>query len=287
MVATIQYIEQTIATYREATEANWRTPGRVGNVVKLDEELADEVLVTADLHGHRRNFNAIRQLSALDRHPRRHLVMQEVCHGGPLYASNGGDMSHTMLEDVARLKTIYPARLHYILSNHELAEATDYPILKAKRMLNLLFRLGMQEAYGAAAEKVRQAYVEFIKSCPLAVQAGNVFISHTLPERLDAQPWDRTVLERELEGVDYLERGDVFRMVWGRDFRPENAAAFAKIVGAEVLIHGHEPCEGGHQEPNDRQIILDCASEQACCLTIPVGQKLTHAELVKRIQPLR
>src|SRR5580704_18225003 len=99
MVAEISYIEQVIKTFDAAAAANWRTPGREGNIVTLTDELADEVMITADLHGHRRNFNLIKRTADLDNHPRRHLILQEVCHGGPTYPTNGGCMSHGMLED--------------------------------------------------------------------------------------------------------------------------------------------------------------------------------------------
>jgi len=256
-------------------------------VIVLTPELADDVMITADLHGNRRNFNAIKRIADLEHHPRRHLILQEVCHGGPTYPTNNGDMSHGMLEDVAKLKATYPERVHFLLSNHELAELTDYPILKAKRMLNLMFRLGLQEMYGAATEKVREAYTDFIRSCPLAVRLpGGVFICHSLPEQVELRGFDPSVLKRPLEGLDLKEHGDVFRMVWGRDYRPENAQAFAKKVGASILIHGHEPCPAGYNVPNDVQIILDCCGEKATYLLVPLARSFTHAELVAQIQKL-
>lgn len=287
MVATFDYIEGVIANFRRAAEANQQTPTREGNVVLLTPEAGDDVMITADLHGHRRNFNSIRKIADLERHPRRHLILHEVCHGGPTYPSNGGCMSHGMLEDVARLKAAYPERVHFLLSNHELAELTDYPIIKAKKMLNLMFRLGLQEMYGAATEKVREAYNEFIRTCPLAVRLpGGVFVCHSLPERSDGRTFDRTIFDRPLEAPDLLEHGDVFDLVWGRDYRLENARAFAKLVAAKVLIHGHEPCPEGYQAPNEMQIILDCCAEPACYLLVPLSEELSHAQLVARIQRL-
>ncbi|MBN2127847.1 MAG: hypothetical protein JW741_00040, partial [Sedimentisphaerales bacterium] len=73
MVASIQFIERVIRTYTEAAEANLATPGRTFGVVTLSEELADEVMVTGDLHGNRKNFNLIRRQADLASHPRRHL----------------------------------------------------------------------------------------------------------------------------------------------------------------------------------------------------------------------
>ncbi len=287
MPATPEYIQQVIDQFRNAAQANQSTPTLEGNVVVLTPDVAEEVMITADLHGHRRNFNSIKKISALDEHPKRHLILQEVCHGGPLYPNSGGCMSHAMLEDVARLKVQYPDRVHFLLSNHELAELTEYPIIKAKRMLNLLFRMGMQEMYGAAISSVRQASLEFIESCPMAVRLpGGVFICHSAPEQVDLRGFDKTVFERPIDRLDMQETGDVFAMVWGRDYRQENASAFAKLVNAKVLIHGHEPCPEGFAVPNDIQIILDCCDEPACYVILPVGPELTQAQIVSRIEKL-
>jgi hypothetical protein len=287
MVATLDFIDGIIRTFAKATEANLNTPARKGNVVHLDAEAGDDVMVTADLHGHRKNFNAIRRIADLANQPRRHLVLQEVCHGGPTYPTNGGCMSHCMLEDVARLKVSFPDRVHFLLSNHEAAEVTDYPILKSKKMLNLLFRMGLQEVYGPAGEKVRQAAVAFIRSCPIAIQMpGEIWITHSAPERCQLEGFDRGILERPLDYDDYQENTDLFRMIWGRDHRPENAKAFADALGAKVLLHGHEPCPEGFAVPNPTQIILDSCHDKGRYVIVPLDRGLTQAEIVKRIQPL-
>ncbi len=287
MVASIEYIERVIATFSEATEANRNTPGREGNVVAITPEMADDVMITGDLHGHRRNFNLIKRTAALEANPRRHLVLQEVCHGGPTYPQNGGDMSHALLEDVAKLKTQFPERVHFILGNHELAEVADYPIQKNKQMLNLLFRLGMQQMYGAAADKVRDSFLPFIKSCPLAVRVpGGIFVSHSIPEKCDAQNFDPTIFTRPLDDQDFLERTGVFQLVWGRDYRPENAQAFAELVEAQLLINGHEPCATGFNSPNELQIIVDCCSDRAAYVILPTSEQHGQQEVLQRIQAL-
>jgi hypothetical protein len=288
MVAAIQYIESVIAAYRAAAEANRNTETRQGNVIVLDADSAEDVMVTADLHGHRRNFTLIQRIADLENHPRRHLIMQEVCHGGPTYSTNGGCMSHTMLEDVAKLKTRFPQRFHFLMSNHEWAEVMDYPILKAKKMLNLMFRMGMQEAYGAATEKVREAYMEFLRSCPLGVRLpGGVFVCHSAPENADALGFDSSLFNRPLDPIDWQEHGDLFRMLWGRDYRPENARAFAKTIDAKVLIHGHDPCPDGSRVPNETQIILDCCADKASYVILPTNVELTHRDIVEKIELLK
>ncbi len=285
MVASPETVACIIATYRQAAECNRATAARVGNLVELNHDVADEVMITADLHGNRVNFNKLWNLADLANHPRRHLIMQEVCHGGPTYPG-GGCMSHRMLEDVALYKTQFPEQFHFLMSNHELAELTDYPITKHRRVLNLSFRCGLRERYGDAAEEVRLACLDFLASLPLAARCGRAFICHSLPEKVDQLGFDVSVFDRPLEEEDFACNGAAFRLVWGRDFRPENAAAFARLVSAELLVHGHEPCPTGFEIPNNQQVILDCCTEHACYLVLRPLEKLSPGELVDRIQHL-
>lgn len=288
MVASPEIIKSVIDTFEQAAQLNRDCPLRQGNVVELSTESGDEVLITADLHGHRRNFSRILELADMDAHPRRHLVMQEVCHGGPMYPSGTGCMSHLMLEEVAALKVKYGDRFHFLQSNHELAELMDFPIMKAKRMLNLLFRCGLQEMYGDAADSVRDAAMDFIGTLPLAVRLpGGAFMCHSLPADIGAKGFDPKVFERPLEPGDLNADGAAFRLVWGRDYSQANAAAFAKLVDAHVMITGHEPCANGFDAPNDRQVILDCCSDNACCALLPISeQPISQEDVLARVRPL-
>ncbi|MGD0896430.1 MAG: metallophosphoesterase [Thermoguttaceae bacterium] len=287
MVASIDYIENILAVYAQAADANRQTPGRRGSLIVLTPESAGEVMVTGDLHGHRKNFNLIRRVAALDKSPGRHLVLQEACHGGPVYPENGGCMSHTVLEDIARLKVKYPARVHFLLGNHELAELSDYPILKKKQMLNMLFRMGLQQMYGLAAEKVREAMLAFLRTCPLGVCLPHgVLVCHSIPEQTDTRKFDKTVFDRDLNPLEFFEHGDIFRLLWGRDHRAENARAFAQWMGVRMLLCGHDPCSEGYNAPNQHLIILDCCGEKACYVILPTDRELGQPEIIKKIRRL-
>ncbi len=287
MTASSQTIQRTIETYRQAAQANRRTAVRQGNILQLGPDQADEVMVTADLHGQRLNFHRLGRIADLASHPRRQLLMQEVLHGGPKYPGEQGCMSHLLLEDVARWKIEFPQQFHFLLSNHELAELTDFPIAKSGQILNLQLRMGLRQMYGDALDDVREAFAEFLGTCPLAARLANrVFICHGSPAEVDRQGFDAGILQRPLQPQDLQVGGDAFRLVWGRDFRPANAEALAAAVDADVLIHGHEPCEHGFAVPNERQIILDCCGAPACYLILPVGETLTHQQIVQRIQRL-
>lgn len=286
MVAPREQVEQVIEMMRTATAHNYGLSARVGSVVELSDDIGDDVLTAADLHGNRLNFEKLISTADLTHNLRRHLIMQEVCHGGPTYPA-GGCMSHLMLEDVARLKNAFPDRFHFILSNHELAELTDFAIMKSGKMLNLAFREGLRQLYGNHSEQVRQSYLEFLASCPLAVRAASgLFISHSIPEKVDRDGYDIEVLSRRLERRDFQPRGPVFQLVWGRDFREENASAFANLVGASLFVHGHEPCATGFQVPNSKQVILDCCCQQACYAILPIHGQLTQQGIVARIRKL-
>lgn len=288
MPASLEQVEQTVARLHQAAEASRTTASRQGNVVVLGPAEADEVFLTGDLHGNRANFERLLHLADLDGHPRRHLVLQEVCHGGPTYPQGGGCMSHTLLEDVAALKVRYPDRLHFLLGNHELAELVGLPIQKNRQILNLVFRVGLEQHYGPAMGVIREAYAAFFRRCPLAVRlASGLFISHSLPERVDVYGFDADVFKRPLELHEFSERGPVFDLLWGRDYREANAAAFAELVGTRLLINGHEPCAEGHISPNRRQIILDCCGRRACYLILPTDREFTHDEVLARVATLR
>jgi len=288
MVASQEFIDKTIDAFRRAAEANRQTPARQGNLVALGPDSADEVMITGDLHGNRRNFNLIKQTADLKSHARRHLVLQEVCHGGPCYPENSGCMSHRLLEDVARLKLEYPERVHFILGNHELAEMTDYPIQKNHQMLNLSFRLGLQHMYGEATERVREAFIAFLQTCPLAVRLPHgVFVSHSVPQFCDERGFDKTVFTREIPPGEFFQRGPIFQLVWGRDYREENARAFAECVGAQVLINGHEPCpDTGFATPNRFQVILDCCGDAAGYVILSTRRPWTQEEVVAQVRRL-
>ena len=70
------------------------------------------------------------------------------------------------------------------------------------------------------------------------------------------------------------------------DILANPAHPFAELVGAKVLISGHEPCPEGCNAPNDVQVIIDCCGERASYVILPVEQELSHAEVLERMQRL-
>jgi hypothetical protein len=279
MRASIQLLNELVDRFAKAAELNRSTPGRSGSVVYLSPASADEVVVAGDLHGNRDNFNKLLRAADLEHHPQRHLVLQEVVHGGPTYP-NGGCMSHLLLEDVAALKLRYPDRFHLLLCNHELAECNRDPIIKSGVSQNFQFACGLEYAYGKAAAHIADSYRRFIRTCPLALRVHpGVFISHSLPDAEQLRRFDVKVFSREYYDADLIAGGSAYALVWGRQYDAPHVHKFAQLVDARVLITGHEPTPDGFQLPSERQLILDASDAECLFCLVPVGRQTTAAEL--------
>lgn len=286
MQVTITFLNELVDRLLEAAKANLQTRGRRGSVVHLGPEDASEVLVAGDLHGNRTNYNKILRAANLDAHPNRHLVLQEVVHGGPTYP-NGGCMSHIMLEDVAALKVKYPDRFHFLVCNHELGQVLGTPLLKSGASQNQLFDSGLVHAYGPAAARIAECYAQFVLSCPLAVRLRTgVFISHSVPEKKEMKEFDPRVFARELERADFEPGGSAYRLVWGRDHDAEHIRQFATLVRSTALVNGHEPTPAGFQSPNPHQIIFDASGPECYLCVVPANRKVTAQDLAASLVKL-
>lgn len=265
-------LEQAARLFRE-------TPGRRGRCLRLED--VDEVLVAGDMHGHVENFRAILQRADLGKHPRRHLVLQELVHG-PFSYPMGGDKSHQLLDLLAALKCQYPKQVHMLLGNHELSEWTQRAITKADQDLNALFRQGVEAAYGNQANDIYAGYCELFAAVSLAIRTPNrIFLSHSLPRRALLESFDPTILELdEHDEKDWSPGGTLFALVWGRDTAADTARAFLAKVDAELLITGHIALENGFEAPNEFQLILDSLGSPAAYCLFPTDRPLTHAELL-------
>jgi hypothetical protein len=271
-----------LTTLQLAVDAFRATPGRRGRVVDLQG--ATDVLVAGDLHGNLDNFRRLLPIADLARNPARHFVLQEAIHGPYRYPA-GGDRSHQLLDLIAALKCQFPRQVHFLIGNHELAQVTDRRIAKDDVELNDLFTEGVRSAYGTRADEVYAVYRDLIGVAPLALRTVNrVFLSHSLPPASLLSAFDPSVLERdESTDADCVPGGAVHALVWGRDTRPDTAAAFLQKMDADLLVTGHIPCDTGFDAPNERQLILDSLGRPAAYCLFPTDRPLTHPELLNCI----
>jgi hypothetical protein len=249
-----------LATIERATARFRSTPGRAGSVITLAPEAVADILVVGDLHGHVDIFTYVLKRAALEANPKRHLVLQELAHDTRIDPDEGQiDRSHRLIDLVCALKCQIPARVHYLLGNHELSELTDRSISKGGYALNTLFAQGIEADYGSRAPEFSAAYHTLFAALPVAIRLPNrVLLCHTIPDGRDLDRLDLEALAGDAWPEESLKRGGtVYALTWGRDTRPETADRFAALVGADLFITGHQPCDAGFLQANHRQIILD------------------------------
>ena len=240
-------------------------------------------MVVGDLHGNLPAFSQALAIAALDRHPRRHLVLQELVHEINKNDDDRPDRSHRLVDLVSALKCQYPQRVHLILGNHELSELTGRIIGKDGHALNLRFRQGMELAYGARTHDVYEAYLVLFAALPLAVRTPNrVFVCHTLPDARYLDDLDLALLHADHWPEEAMKRGGtIYALTWGRDTTPETADRFAAMVDADWFVTGHQPCDEGFRQANHRQIIVDGTNPYPAYCLFPAHEAVTIASLLK------
>jgi hypothetical protein len=276
--------QKVLATIRKATVLFRGTPGRTGATVRPVD--VEDVMVVGDLHGNTPAFRGILEAAKMDAHPRRHLVLQELVHGPRHYTEDRGDKSHQLVDIVAALKCKYPDRLHVIMGNHELSEITGRSIAKAGIPLNGLFRLGVQTAYGDMAEPIMGAYHDLFRSFALAIRLPNrVMLCHTIPDGYDLDRVDLAALELDSFTPQQMARGGtVYALTWGRDDQPETIERFAQMADADLFITGHQPCDVGFRQANERQLIIDGTDPFPTYCVFPGNSAVTMEDLVKGVR---
>jgi hypothetical protein len=275
-------LAKTKSLMKKAARLNLEDPYRRGAVVVLPSE--GDAIFTGDLHGAKDNIGRLIEIADLENNPKRHLLIQEIVHNIQ-FGLIGRDISFRVLERVAQLKIDFPDRVHVIMGNHELSELTGKKILKENYLLNQMFAEGIKSTYGEAARDVKLAYNVFFKSLPLAVRtAFGVFFCHSTPSQRHTEGFDVRLFQVEGEITEKRMNAHIERLVWGREFTQEAADAFAALVGAEILLVGHEACPKGFRVPNTRHVILDSKDEAGTYVLIPLDRPVTHPDLVKSIR---
>ena len=262
-----------------------RDPLRQGNVVV--PPATGELVVLGDIHGDLDNFHRVVDWAALYRNKDRYLVLQELVHGGP-DDGRGGDQSYRLLEEAAVLKIRYKSQVQMILSNHDLCEILGANITKSGVNVSALFWRGIENAYGTSWPEVHGAYRRFLISLPLAVRTPNgLFVSHSTPQGDALEAFDYSIFDRALTMEDYLPGGSVHALVWGRWHDQQAADRFAKAVGADVLVTGHQTSMPGVKTPTSRHIVLTSDGPLGRVLSMRLSVQVPHYVLVRQVIKIR
>lgn len=276
--------DKLIELLLESAATNRAEPLRNGQMLCFPG--AGELLITADLHNHTRNFERIVKHAALHKNPQRHVILQELIHGGAL-GPNGEDNSIEMLIAAMQWAQEYRHQVHFIVANHDLAQVQRLAIMKDGYDLTDRFNRNLELSYTKKVPHVLAAFKEFVYSMPLAaITMTGIFLSHSLPGPRDMATFDPQVLRRALTEHDFIRGGPIYQLIWGRNQTPEVLSKLSRLWWADIFICGHQQQEQGHGVMGDRMLILDSSHNHGAYLMLDLAKQYTFEDLVGRVRPL-
>jgi hypothetical protein len=268
----------------KGTEANHADKYRRDNLISLPAK--GSVIVTGDLHGHCRNFERIVAFADLANNPDRHIVLQEIIHGGP-EDPFGGCLSYRLLFDVIRYKLSFPDRVHIIMGNHDTAFINNSEVMKDGREMNRAMRLAIEREFQQTADEVKLAIRQNLFSQPLAVRTDSrIWMSHSLPGDRLVDKFDPQCFDRQLKINDVVRPGSAYLLTWGRR---HSQALLDKLAGQfdiDVFILGHQPQDKGWNRAGENLIIIASNHNHGCLLPIDLARSYTVEQLIESIVPL-
>jgi len=265
-------------------EANNADRFRRGNLIHLPSSV--QLIVTGDIHGHRRNFERIVAFADLAKNSNRHVLLQEIIHGGPRDAA-GGCLSHKLLFDVIRYKLSFPDRVHIIMGNHDIAFINNSRVMKDGEEMNRLMRLALEQEFQQAGDDIKLAIRQFLFSQPLAVRTENrIWMSHSLPADRVVDKFDRQILDKQLKINDCVKPGSAYLLTWGRNFSQQTLDKMAELFDIDIFILGHQPQQQGWSRAGKNLIILASDHNHGCLLPIDLAKSYTIEMLTDSIVPL-
>jgi len=269
--------------FLEAARLNREDPLLHGSLLVFPKY--GQLVMTGDLHGHRRNFERLQRFCDLAHFGARHVILHELIHED-LPTLTSRDLSHQVLLEAAKWKCEFPDQVHFLLSNHELAQLLGNEISKNGRVVTVAFEESVKETYDAGAEQVLDAINVLIRSYPLGGRTPHrVFVSHSLPGPRELERFDPLVFSRTPEEADFADGGSAHALVWGRYQTPPVMATLGDWLEADFFICGHQPQETGYEVLHDRMIILASDHNHGVFLTLDLAKPPTLESLVKNIRP--
>ncbi len=274
---------RAIEVFCRVAQLNIEDPFREGSLIRLPGY--GQAVMTGDLHGNRKNLEKLQRYAMLDRVSARHVFLHEMVHAELAYPTDV-DRSHEVLLHAAEYKLAHPEQVHFLQSNHELAQLTGYPIAKNGRAVVEAFDQAVVTAYGEArGPAVLAAIDEFIASFPLAaITANRIWMSHSLPGIHDMEEFDADVFSRRLSMEELHHDKTVFHLVWGRQHHQRHIDRLGDMLEADIFLMGHQPQETGFDLRFDRLIILASDHNHGSFLPFDLSKEHTAKGLLRNIR---
>ncbi len=267
--------DEVIAVLEGAADAMETSPLRKGSSVVLASR--GKLLFSGDVHDYPGHLEAIVHLAALEESPDNHVVLHELIHGERLL--DGMDLSYRNLARVATLVLRFPAQVHPMLANHELAQCFRVAVSKGGGDQVAMFDAGLEYVFGGRAEEVATAIRDFVLAMPLAVRALNgIWCSHSIPAQGDFDP---AIFDRALEDTDYRgPLGGAWQVVWGRSQDPQHVRALLDRFGAKLFLVGHCHAEMGIESPADGLVVVNSDHARGMVVSIDLAAPAPSAREV-------
>lgn len=277
-------LQQSIQLCREGAELNRSCQLRQGNVIHLPD--TGKVIISGDLHGHRRNFERIKKFADLEKNPSTYVILQEIIHGGP-EDDYGGCLSWRLLFDAIHYKIQFPNQVHILLGNHDTAAISNNAVLKAGKEMNRAMQSAMQRHFEEHYEAVYAAMTEYMLSQPLAIRSKNgIWLSHSLPGDQYIDNFDLSIFNRPYTLDDIERPNPVYLLTWGRRHSNEALLRWAEMLDVKTFILGHQPQDTGWSLAGDNTIIIASEHSFGCLLDFHLERTYTAGELADHITPL-
>jgi predicted phosphodiesterase len=276
--------QTTIDLLNRGIKANQTDQFRRGNLVHLPAK--GSLIVSGDIHGHRRNLERLIAYADMAGHPDQHIVLQEIIHGGP-EDDAGGCLSYQLLFKAIQLKLDFPDQVHFVMGNHDTACIVSSEVMKGGKEMNRAMSSALDREFRHASGDVKLALKQFLFSQPLAVQCANrIWTSHSLPNDHFAGQFDPAIFDRELRIADCERPGSAYLLTWGRRHSQATLNRMAKQLDVDVFVLGHQPQPDGWRQAGDNLLILACDHNHGCLLPIDLAKSYTVAEMIQSLVPL-
>jgi predicted phosphodiesterase len=276
--------EAVIDLLNRGRKANANDKFRRGNLISLPSK--GSFIIAGDIHGHRRNFERIVTFADLKNNIERHVLLQEIIHGGP-EDDRGGCLSFELLFDVIRYKLEFPDRVHLIMGNHDTAFINNSRVMKAGKEMNAAMRSALDRMFKEDSEKVKLTLKQFLFSQALAIRCSNrVWISHSLPADRFLDKFDPKIFDRQLKINDVVRPGSAYLLTWGRRMSQSYLDKIAHMLDVDVFILGHQPQSEGYHRVADNLLIIASDHDHGCLLNIDLARFYSMDELIHAIVPL-
>lgn len=257
---------------------------RRGNLIHLPAE--GSLVMTGDIHGHRRNFERIVTFADLPNNPDRHVLLQEIIHGGP-QDSEGGCLSYRLLFDAVRYQLSFPHQVHIIMGNHDTTFINSSQVMKNGRELNRAMNAALEREFPTDSDDIKLGMRQFLLSQPLAVRCDNrICLSHSLPGNFYAVKFDPQILQKQLQASDCKKPGSAYLLTWGRRHSQALLDKMAGLFDVDIFILGHQPQQQGWSRAGENLIIIASNHNHGCLIPINLEESYTIEQLIDLIVPL-